>query len=160
MTANDVLVHSLKMDLTVWTMLLEDMSDADLLVRPAPGANHVAWQLGHLIAAEHRFMSEIGKPMPVLPPKFAEQHTKDTAGSDQGFLSKSEYVQAMTAVRNASIAAAAGATNEELDRVNTGSMAQFCPTIGTLYALVAAHATMHVGQVSVVRRKLGKPVKF
>jgi len=160
MTANDVLVHSLKMDLAVWNMLLDDLSDADLLVRPVPGANHIAWQLGHIIAAEHRFISEIGKSMPALPPGFAEQHGKDKAGSDQGFLSKSDYLQFLTTVRTASVAAAAGASNEELDRVNTGSMAQFCPTIGTLYALVAAHASMHVGQVSVVRRQLGKPVKF
>ena len=31
---------------------LGDFSDADMLARPAPSANHAAWQLGHLIAAE------------------------------------------------------------------------------------------------------------
>jgi uncharacterized damage-inducible protein DinB len=160
MTANEVLVHSLKMDLTVWNILLEDLSDADLLVRPVPGANHIAWQMGHVIVAEHRFVAELGKSMPDLPAHFVEQHSKETAGSDQGFLSKSEYLSIMASVRNATMAAVTAATNEELDRKYTGSMAQFCPTIGTVYALVASHATMHVGQVSVVRRKLGKPVKF
>ena len=32
---------------------LSDLTDADLLVRPVPGANHIAWQLGHLIQAEN-----------------------------------------------------------------------------------------------------------
>ena len=31
---------------------LGDLSDADLLVRPVEGANHIAWQIGHLIVAE------------------------------------------------------------------------------------------------------------
>ena len=32
---------------------LADLTDADLLVRPVPGANHIAWQLGHLLISEH-----------------------------------------------------------------------------------------------------------
>ncbi len=28
---------------------LADLKDSDLLLRPVPGANHIAWQLGHLI---------------------------------------------------------------------------------------------------------------
>ena len=34
------------------TWFLSDLSDADLMVRPTAGANHVAWQIGHLILAE------------------------------------------------------------------------------------------------------------
>ena len=33
-------------------LLVSDLSDADLLVRPVPQANHIAWQLGHLILQE------------------------------------------------------------------------------------------------------------
>ena len=59
-----------------------------MLKRPAPGANHVAWQLGHLISAETRLV-EAAKPgsMPPLPEGFAERHSKDTAASDnpEGF---------------------------------------------------------------------------
>ena len=32
-------------------MYLGDLSDADLLVRPVPGANHIAWQIGHVISS-------------------------------------------------------------------------------------------------------------
>ena len=39
-------------------------------------------------------------------------------------------------------------------------MAQFAPTLGSLFLLVSNHALMHGGQFSVVRRKLGKPVLF
>lgn len=39
-------------------MILSDLSDADLMVRPVPHANHFAWQLGHLIAAERNILLE------------------------------------------------------------------------------------------------------
>ncbi|MBC7967636.1 MAG: DinB family protein, partial [Fuerstia sp.] len=29
-----------------------DFTDAELMRRPGPGCNHVAWQLGHLISSE------------------------------------------------------------------------------------------------------------
>ena len=40
----------------VAALLNADLSDADLLVRPAPSANHIAWQLGHLIASERNLV--------------------------------------------------------------------------------------------------------
>ena len=36
----------------VVNVYLEDLKPDELLVRPAPKANHIAWQLGHLIASE------------------------------------------------------------------------------------------------------------
>ena len=40
---------------------LADLQSSDLLVRPTPGANHIAWQLGHLIASE-RYLVERRAP--------------------------------------------------------------------------------------------------
>ena len=50
------------------------LSDADLLVRPAPSANHIAWQLGHLVLAEP-FLIRTELPdaaYPELPAGFAD----------------------------------------------------------------------------------------
>ena len=75
---------------------LSDITPQEMLVRPAPGANHLAWQLGHLISAETRLV-EAAAPgsMPALPEGFAEQHSKETAASDNpaDFLSKDEYLK-------------------------------------------------------------------
>src|ERR1044072_187128 len=68
------------------------LTDQALLHRPAKGANHVNWQLGHLIQSENE-MTNIAVPgsMPPLPAGFAEKYTKDTAASDDpaAFLKKS-----------------------------------------------------------------------
>ena len=77
---------------------LEDLSDEELLLRPVEGANHIAWQLGHLISSEHN-MVEMVCPgsMPPLPDGFADAYTKETAASDEGaaFLTKVEYLKLM-----------------------------------------------------------------
>src|SRR3954462_4086786 len=76
---------------------VEDLTDQELLHRPAKGANHINWQLGHLIQSENEMMNiAIPGSMPALPAGFAEKYTKDTATSDDGskFLKKAELLKA------------------------------------------------------------------
>ena len=54
MNAKDVIKYNLRVADMGWSTLLSDLSDADLLVRPSPAANHLAWQLGHLISSERQ----------------------------------------------------------------------------------------------------------
>lgn len=143
---------------------LSDLSDGDLLVRPAPGANHIAWQLGHVIAAEVNMVrSQLpDAAYPELPAGFVQQHGKETAGQvpPKGFLSKQQYVDLFNRVREATKATVAKLSDADLDRPTTGNMASFAPTLGAFLVLVSNHTLMHSGQFSVVRRKLGKPVLF
>jgi uncharacterized damage-inducible protein DinB len=140
-----------------------DLSDSDLLVRPTEGANHIAWQLGHLISSELGLVSQVpGMTAPELPAGFKEQHAQSmsTNPSSQGFLGKQQYVELFNKVREATKAAVAKLSDADLDKPTEGQMAQFAPKLGDLLILVANHTMMHAGQFSVVRRKLGKPVLF
>jgi hypothetical protein len=145
-------------------MYLGDLTDADLLVRPVPGANHIAWQFGHLIASEiHLVRSQLpNAAYPELPPGFAEQHGKETSAQEppKGFGGKEQYVALFNRVREATKAAVAKLSDADLDRPTKGDMAKFAPKLGDFLILVANHSLMHAGQFSVVRRKLGKPVLF
>src|SRR5580704_4783004 len=97
MTAKDVLKNALKANHDILSMYVSDLSDADLLVRPAPGANHIAWQLGHVIAGDlYLVKSQLpDAPYPELPPGFVEAYGAEGAGKDgpEGFLSKEEYLK-------------------------------------------------------------------
>jgi hypothetical protein len=142
---------------------LADLSDADLLVRPVPGANHIAWQIGHLITAEIGLVtSQIPEAkFPELPAGFKEAHAMDQAGADAGtFLTKDEYVDLFNKTRAATIAAVAKLTDADLDKPTSGKMSAMAPTLGAWLLLVSNHTLMHGSQFSVVRRKLGKPVLF
>jgi hypothetical protein len=144
-------------------MYLGDLSDADLLVRPVANANHIAWQLGHLIVSESRMGQQLpGARYPELPAGFAEQHGKEKAAQDppRGFATKAVYLDLFNKVRGATLAALDKLSEADLDRPTEGPMAQYAPTVGALLVLPANHDMMHAGQFTVVRRKLGKPVLF
>jgi uncharacterized damage-inducible protein DinB len=160
MTAKDAIRYSLNMNSLILKKALEDLGDADLLARPAPGANHIAWQLGHLIASQVRMIVELGGTAIDLPPGFAEKHTKETAGKDTSFLKKDEYLALYDKTQAATLTALDKATDADLDRPTGGPMKDFAPKHGDLFSLAANHIMMHAGQFSVVRRKLGKPVLF
>ena len=143
---------------------LEDLSDAELLMRPAPGANHIAWQLGHLINSE-KF--HIGQQLPKakypeLPADFATNYASDRAGheGDEGYRTKAEYVSLFDEVRSATVAALDNLSDAELDRPAVGGVAAFAPRLGDVFLMLSNHTLMHGGQFTIVRRKLGKPVLF
>jgi hypothetical protein len=137
---------------------LADLGPGDLLVRPVPGANHIAWQLGHLIAAE-RSLVERGLPgvMEPLPEGFAERHKKNTAASDNpaGFLSKEEYLGLAKKVRANTLRVVERLAPGDFDKPATGGP-PFVQTVGDALLFISGHWIMHAGQWSVIRRKLGK----
>ncbi len=140
---------------------LADLSDADLLVRPVPGANHIAWQLGHLIVSERQLGAQIpGSSYPDLPAGFKEQHAKETSGSDTGFLGRAEYLAQFEATRRATMAAALRLAEADLDRATEGPVSKYAPNVASILTMLASHDMMHAGQFTAVRRKLGKPVLF
>ena len=159
MTGQEAIVSALGSTGGMLNMFLGDFTDAELLARPVPNANHTAWQLGHLIHSEVQMvLSQLpDAKVPALPSGFAEAHNKEHAKSDTGFLTKAAYLDLFEKVRAASTAAVAGA---DLDKASTGEMAGFAPKLGDFFLLIANHTMMHVGQFTAARRKLGKPVLF
>ncbi|HZU35305.1 MAG TPA: DinB family protein [Gemmataceae bacterium] len=158
MDAKEAIRSGLKFTQSVLGMYLADLSDADLLVRPVPQANHIAWQLGHLIGSEASLAKHVpNASYPPLPAGWAEQHGKETAAVDPptGFKSKEEYLSLFNRVREATLAALDKIAVSDLDKPTGWNVA---PTVGALFNLNAHHVLMHAGQFTVVRRKLGKPV--
>lgn len=164
MTGVQAIAHALKSAQGLVGMYLGDLSDADLHVRPVPGANNIAWQLGHLILAEKGLLAEFlpGVNYPALPAGFAEAHVQGEASAEKlkQQVPKAQYLELFNAQRQATIEAIQKLSDADLDRPNTGRMAQFAPTLGQLLLLVANHTMMHAGQFTPIRRKLGKPVMF
>src|SRR3954451_16755275 len=90
-----------------------------MLMQPAPDANHLAWQLGHLISAECRLVdAAVPGSMPQLPAGFAKRHTKDPANRDKpsDFLSKDKYMSLTKPGRAASLKTLDGISNADLDK--------------------------------------------
>ncbi|MGN6369384.1 MAG: DinB family protein [Phycisphaerae bacterium] len=162
MTINGHLAAQLQSSIGLLTMTLGDMSDADLLVRPVQNANHANWQLGHLAVAETNMLGMCGIPMPALPAGVAEKYSKEAAKSDDpaAFLKKDQLLGLLQSVRNASVAWVKSAFEEQLEAATAEKLRGFAPTVRDLLAALTGHDAMHMGQIQVIRRKLGKPILF
>ena len=138
---------------------VEDLSDADFLVRPVEGMNHIAWQMGHLVSAERMFV-ELVQPgaSPPLPEGFDARHNKEASASDKGFATKAEYLKLWDAQRAATKRVLDALSEEELARPGPERFRQMAGTVGAVLNFAGTHALMHLGQFAAVRRKVKKPV--
>lgn len=163
MDGKHVLLDGLRVSEMITSMLFGDLTDADLLVRPVAGANHYAWQLGHLIGSMKQ-MGEMVQPgsMPALPDGFVEKYTKETAGNDNrdDFLTKDEYLELLSQQRDATRKLINDIDVNQFDEPGPEPMRELVPTVGDVLHLMSLHEIMHLGQLSVIRRQLGKPVMF
>jgi len=160
MNAKDAIKLSIDMGRMISTGYVEDLTDQELLHRPAKGANHINWQLGHLIQSENEMINIVAPgAMPPLPAGFAEKYTKDTASSDNaaGFLKKAELLKAFEEQRVGTLKALEKTSEADLDKP-TG--VEYAPTVGAMYSMQGTHWVMHAGQWAVVRRQLGRKPLF
>ena len=162
MTAKDVLTDLLTSTKNMLGMFLADLSDADLQVRPVPDANNIAWQIGHLVAAEVGLGTILGFKYADLPPVISILGSGKSSQThpDGGNLSKAQYLALFNGARDATIAGLAAMPEADLDKPNDGPMKSMAPTLGAILGLACNHTMMHCGQFSVVRRLLKKPVLF
>ena len=163
MNAREAIKNAVQGADMICKMYLEDLTDAELLVRPVPGANHIAWQLGHLIVSENNLVdSAFPGSMPALPKGFAEKHNNETAASDDAaaFSSKAEYLKLQSEQRAGTLAALTRVCDADLDKPGPEKYRNFMPKMADVFTIQGNHWLMHAGQWAVVRRKLGRKPLF
>jgi uncharacterized damage-inducible protein DinB len=160
MSAKDIIRHTLNMSDQIVNTYLNDLSDADLRIRPVDGMNTIAWQLGHLIGTERHFVEQI-KPgsCPPLPDDFEAGHGRQAFSNDDPtkLYSREKYQELWKAQRAATLSVLDSVSDADLEQGGE-KFPQFAPTAGAVLNLCGAHPIMHAGQFVAVRRKAGKPV--
>jgi hypothetical protein len=141
---------------------VQDLEEADFFLRPVPGMNHIAWQMGHLISSSNQMLASLGQPASALPAGFAEAHNKEAAASDDQakFATKDVYLDLAAKTKDASVAALEAIPEAKLDDPGPEPMREYAPTVGAVLSMLGAHWLMHSGQFVAVRRKLRKPPLF
>lgn len=161
MNAKDAIRSAASLSSMVLKSYISDLDDADLMLRPGKGCNHLAWQLGHLISSEVQLLESVAPGTgAALPDGFAAAHGKDVCSSDDpaGFHGKEKYVELFDAVRAASLKALEDYPEADLDNPSPENFRPFCPTNGDMFMLIATHPMMHAGQFVIIRRQLDKPI--
>ena len=142
---------------------LDDLTDEEILLRPVPDANHIAWQLGHLITAE-RHLVEAAAPgsMPELPAGFAERHARGKPVTDNpaDYLTKKEYLQLAKDIRAATLERTRRLTPADFDKPIEGRVPPWVKKAGDAFTTIGGHWILHAGQWVVLRRKLGRERMF
>jgi hypothetical protein len=158
--AKDVIKNTINMGDMILNAYIGDLSDSDLMQRPEAGANHLAWQLGHLVSSERKMLTDAGFSAPPLPDGFDETYSTDNCAMDDAskFHKKDEILNLMTRQREASMAALDAATDADLAKPTPESMQAYAKTNGDMFNLLGIHVLMHVGQFVPVRRRLEKPI--
>ncbi len=139
---------------------LTGLTDADLMIRPSVGINHINWQLGHLIVSDHEMLAAIRpQALPPLPAGLEEQYSKAAASCDDPakFQTKDELLAIFTEIRKGVRAALEQETEANLD---AESGISYAPTVGQIYLMLGSHWLMHCGQWVAVRRQRGLPPLF
>ena len=163
MNAHEAIKAAYVVPSMVWKMYVDDLTDEEMLVRPVPGANHIKWQIGHLIVSQAGLVESVcpGQMAP-LPAGFAERYTKDAAGSDDpaAFDSKADLLR-IADEQHASVMAVLDSVSEtDLEKPSPEQFRRFGPTVAHIFTMIPAHWTVHAGQWAVIRRKLGRPPLF
>jgi len=154
---------SLETGKTMTLSLLMDLKDQPLAQPTAKGGNHALWVLGHLVWAESFVMHTVvlGKdphPLNDWEPLFGIGSEPKTDASI--YPSFDELLAKWEEARAFTLQTLDTFTDDDLDKPSPG-----CPeewkawfgTIGKAFATQIMHPTMHYGQLSDIRRTLGRP---
>ena len=156
-TPNDIIIHSLNASMIVLGRFGDDLKPDEMLHRTTPKANCAAWTIGHLVVSERGALKVFGLTPPPLPDGFENRFSRDE-GCPQAseFGDVSILMPLFKAQRTALIEAVKRATTEQLDQPLERPHPIF-RTAGELANFMAFHSMMHAGQISQIRRHLGRP---
>lgn len=158
MTAIELIIKELNSSAQALKNTLDDFTDAELLTRPAPAANHPLYQLGHISYAEVHLMGYCKQGIySSLPAELLKRFDRNACGENDPakFASKAELLGLFDQVRGQTIAYAKSLSDADLDQPTN---VPFAPTVGEMLSVQSTHLFMHLGQMQVARRCLGKKI--
>lgn len=156
-TANDVIVHALTCTHAILNRFTADLQPHEYLHRPVEKANCAAWTVGHLALTDRHVLKQFGAELPPLPDGFDQRFSREEGCPEAGdFGDVSQVMPVFNEHRARLIEAVGRATSEQLDQPLEKPHPMFA-TLGQFVTFMAAHTALHVGQITIIRRSLGRP---
>lgn len=155
-TPHDVLIHNLTATQLMVQRFTADLPPSEYLHRPAEKANCAAWTVGHLALSARHVLTQLGAPLPSLPEGFDRRFSREEGCPQAGdFGEIAAIIPVFNEHRTRLIDAVRHTTTEQLDRPLEKPHPMF-KTLGEYVSFMSAHTAMHVGQITIIRRSLGK----
>ena len=159
MTPNELLAAGYRMGLRMVHMMCDDLTAEEYCHQPVPGANSAAWIVGHLAVVARRTAERLGATdLPVLTEEYIARFstTRKPAGAQKELGSKSELLGLLD-VCSAKVMDAMRMLPADTLTKPSPSAGPFATNYGEAVLFGSLHITMHCGQLSTIRRSLGKP---
>jgi hypothetical protein len=159
MTSIELLVSGYRMGHKMVQILCEDLTEAEFHYQPVPGANSAAWIVGHLAVTARRTAERLGSnDLPVLSEEFVGKYsqTKKMAVTQSELGNKQELLSLLGVCARKLLEALQTVPPSGLDAPSP-SPGPFAQYYGEAILFGAMHFTLHSGQLSTIRRSLGKP---
>jgi uncharacterized damage-inducible protein DinB len=159
MTPNDLIASAYSMAAQLLHRMVDDLAPDEFLRQPCAGANNAAWVVGHLTNTLRNSVRRLGgTDLPELPVghpgKFVA--TKQIAGEQTELGDPKEMLKLFDLF----VERLTGLIRElPAERLSTVPEVRgpFATNFGDALQFGALHIAMHTGQLSTIRRSLGKP---
>ncbi|MHC5023302.1 MAG: DinB family protein [Planctomycetota bacterium] len=138
-------------------MLAEDFPEEKLTFQPVTGANHVLWQLGHMAWTDDYFLANLLGGTSNIPESWTELFGMGSEPTDEpGRYPSVEEVRPIMQERRAALCDwFRSRTEAQLAEPLPEDYQTFAPNFGALMGAMAAHESMHAGQITVIRKAIG-----
>lgn len=157
-TPNEIIIHSLTVSQIVLQRYTADLTPQEYLHRPAPKANCAAWLIGHLTLSERNALKALGAPLPELPADYERRFSQaEGCPTAEEFGDVTGLMPLFSEHRSRLIEAVRSASPEQLDKPLENARPPVFTTAGNLANFMAVHSAMHAGQITIIRRSLGRP---
>jgi hypothetical protein len=159
MTVNEAIAQNLTAAGALLERMTADLAPQDYLHRPCAEANCAAWIVGHLILTERSALKRLGvTDLPPLPEGFETRIPREATAAARAsdFGDVTQLVPIFKQHRAMLVEAVKRATPEQLGKPLDKPHPLFS-TIGGSVNFMGVHVAMHSGQISTIRRTLGRP---
>lgn len=159
MTPNDLLAAGDRMAKDLLHRFADDLTPADFRHQPCPGANSAAWVIGHLAVTLRRSAERLGATdLPAVSEDLIARlaTTKKPAGDQSGLGDPAALLKLFDVCIDKVMEAVKRVPADRLEAPPVAPV-PFSTNAGEGMLFGGLHIAMHVGQLSTIRRSLGKP---
>jgi hypothetical protein len=138
--------------------MTEDLKGDDWLHRPCEQANCAAWTAGHLVLVSRNMMKRCGvTDLPALPEGFEQRYGREGGAPKASDFGDTSILRALFKDHHDRFAAVVRSLPPETLDTPQATEHPYFRTIGAMLAFAPVHIGEHTGQLSTIRRSMGRP---
>jgi hypothetical protein len=158
MSPTELLAGGYRMGRQLVHALTDDLTETEFKHQPVPGANSAAWIVGHLAVTARRTALRVGATgLPELTEEFIAPYsqTKKPAGVQTELGQKADLLKLLDVCVEKLMEAVRAIPSESFSAPPAST--PFATNYAEAVLFGAMHFALHCGQLSTIRRSLGKP---